>query len=260
LGTQKRPSPMDQGAQANGDEGRRQRRANRTAPFRMSNVAGATIGSVRRASYSAWCGWTKTSFSVEMGVVVWLVATPNGKQVDPRAFPVERTVAPFGAQAEHNGLGDPAPRASHLSWHGGESEPRQHFDDRRGRWSDAGTHGHSSHGPSHNRAANPRPPSSGMRTSQPRATRGAAGRAAPDAECRGAVRGSGGRLMWWYPTMSTSSSARVPMMTCSAVTTWVAHKPALANWTVTYREDKRAPDRHACAGQFVHRIVLAAWR
>ena len=47
----------------------------------------------------------------------------------------------------------PAGRASDLSWTEEGANPRQRFDDRRGRWSDASTHGHPTRGPSHNRAA-----------------------------------------------------------------------------------------------------------
>jgi len=77
--------------------------------------------------------------------VVWLVAVRSRSS---------RTDALFGAEAEHMRLVDPAQRASNLRWHRGESRPRQHFDDRRGRWSDTSTRGHRSHGPSRDRAVN----------------------------------------------------------------------------------------------------------
>lgn len=78
-----------------------------------SSITRSTISARRKAS----CVWLDENLLlVKMGLVMWLVATPNGKRVDPGAFPVE-PVAPFGAEAERDGLGDPALRASHLTWH-----------------------------------------------------------------------------------------------------------------------------------------------
>jgi hypothetical protein len=53
-------------------------------------------------------------------------------------------------------MGSAIPLRGHRTCHGIEAgaDPRQRFDDRRGRWSDASTRGHFSHGPSDNRAAN----------------------------------------------------------------------------------------------------------
>jgi hypothetical protein len=53
-------------------------------------------------------------------------------------------------------MGSAIPLCGHRTCHGMEegADPRQRFDNRRGRWSDASTPGHSSHGPCRNRAAN----------------------------------------------------------------------------------------------------------
>jgi len=85
LGTQKRPSPTDQGAQTNGDEFARDNGV-RTKPPPCECGRG-NDRKCRSASYSAG-SLDEDLLFVEMGVM-WLVATPNGKHVDPCAFPAE---------------------------------------------------------------------------------------------------------------------------------------------------------------------------
>ena len=83
--------------------------------------------------------------------MVLLVLDAGGSRcIGGRAGPLLRYVPRLST------VGPAIPRCGHHTFHGTEegASPRQRFDDRRGRWSDASTHGHRTRGPSRDRAAN----------------------------------------------------------------------------------------------------------